>query len=1234
MSVFELFAPLSWGGTVILAENALALPELPAAGEVRVVDTVPSAMAELLRTGGVPSSVVTVNLGGEAVPRALADRVYAQPGIERLYNVYGPSEDTTFSTWALIERESPRAPSIGRPLDGEQAWVVDRHLQPVPVGVAGELYLGGEGVSRGYLGRPELTAERFVPDPFAAAPGSRMYRVGDLVRYRADGILEFLGRMDHQVKVRGFRVEPGEVESALLAHAAVRAAAVLARPDSSGGGTLVAYLETLPGAVSVGELRGHLKTRLPEYMVPSAYLFLESLPLTPNGKVDRRALAALLLEVEEEGGAGAPRTPAEELVAGIFAEVLGLERVGPAADFFALGGHSLLAVRALSRLREAFGVSLPVKILFEAPTVSALAEAVTAVRREAVAPALPPLMPVVRGERLPLSFPQQRLWFMERLAPDNSTYNIPFACEIHGPLDLAALAAGLTGIVHRHEILRSRFFEVDGQPWQEIAAPGPFWLPLVDLSGLPEEGRRPLLSRLGREEAGGIFDLRRGPLLRARLVRLAAADHALLLTQHHIVSDGVSGEILQRELALLYAAALVGEPSPLGEQRVQYGDFAVWQRSWPEAVLERQLAYWRQALADLATLEVPTDHPRPPVLTFRGRTEPVVVPAVTSTAMRDLARAQRVTQFMSFLAVWQAVLHRLSGQSDLAVGTPVANRTRPEIEEVVGFFVNMLALRTDFGGAPSFAELLGRVRRVAMEAYDHTDVPFERLVDELSPGRDLSRQPLVQVMFTLQSASPAPLALPGVTVEPLSLAGTVAKFDLTLELFEEVSGLSGHIEYNSALFDRATVARLAGHFVNLAAAVVAAPDARLSDLDLLSPAERHQLLGEWNDTEAPFPETTLLHQFFEAAAERSPESIAAVCAGRELSYGELEARSNRLGHLLRDVGVGRGAPVGVWVERSFDLLVAVLGVLKAGGHYVALDDTWPAHRVESILAATGAPAIVVGGDLLSAVEEMRWRLPALSDVVCLGVAEPEPPVEALAPESVRELWDYVAERAVDRVTAGGFVSAFTGLPFSEAEVDEYRDRVLSLAAPWLRPQARVLEIGNGSGLLLWELASRVSHVTGIDPSPVTQGAQPRARGPGRARHCRQCRAADRLRPRGRRSPGCRRAFRPDPAGQHGAVLPRSALPGAGGAMGARPAGTRWSPPRRRRPRRAAPGGAAAGDRGAPRRPWPRGGAPGAVPRRGPLPGPRSAGRGGLRPAPERGLPQRAALPLRRAPHPW
>ena len=577
--------------------------------------------------------------------------------------------------------------------------------------------------------------------------------------------------------------------------------------------------------------------------------------------------------------------------------------------------------------------------------------------------------------------------------------------------------------------------------------------------------------------------------MRAALLRLRADEHVLLIAVHHIVSDGWSTGILLRELGVLYRAFVAGEPSPLPELPLQYGSFASWQRRWlTGAVLERQLAYWRQRLRGApGVLELPTDRPRPPVQSLRGASRSFTLPARLSAALQALAQGEGATLFMVLLAAFDAFLHRLTRQEDLVLGSPIANRNQVGIEGLVGLFVNTLVLRTDLGGNPSFRTLLGRVRETTLGAYAHQDLPFEKLVEELAPERSLSHAPLFQVLLALQNAPTAAAELPGLTLEPLEGEGGTAKFDLSLELFEDGLGLSGGIEYSTDLFDGATAARWANHLERLLEEVVADPDVRLSSLDLLSLAERHQILGEWNDTRAGFPETTQLHQFFEAVVERSPEAVAAVCAGRELTYGELEARSNRLAHLLREVGIERGAAVGVWVERSFDLLTAVLGILKAGGYYVALDDAWPAGRVESILASTGAVAIVAGSRVLPAVEEMRWRLPALSDVVCPGIAEAAPPVESLDPESVRELWDYVAERAVDRVTAGGFVSAFTGLPFSEAEVDEYRDRVLSLAAPWLRPDARVLEIGNGSGLLLWELASRVGHVTGVDPSPLTQG---------------------------------------------------------------------------------------------------------------------------------------------------
>ncbi|HEV7518894.1 MAG TPA: amino acid adenylation domain-containing protein, partial [Thermoanaerobaculia bacterium] len=611
------------------------------------------------------------------------------------------------------------------------------------------------------------------------------------------------------------------------------------------------------------------------------------------------------------------------------------------------------------------------------------------------------------------------------------------------------------------------------------------------------------VARITAAEARRPFDLARGPLLRAALLRTGADEHVLLLNLHHIAADAWSLGILLRELAALYAAFSRGAASPLPELPVQYADYAAWQREWMQGErLASQLTYWKSQLAGLPALELPTDRQRPAEQSWNGHRRAVTLPAVPLAALKALGEQEGSTLFIALLAAFEVLLNRYTGEEDLAVGSAVANRNREELSGLIGFFINTLVMRGQVSGSATGRELLRATREVALAAYAHQDLPFEKLVDELKPERTLSHNPLVQVVLGLQNA-PLSLELPGtgLAVSLLDSDNGTAKMDLYLLLWEERGGLAGTVEYSTDLFEEATVLRLVRHFECLLAGLVATPGRPVRELPMLAAPERHQLLAEWNDTGAPFPEATLLHQFFEVVAARAPEAIAAVCAGRELCYGELEAGANRLAHLLRSVGIGRGTPVGVWSERSFDMLTAVLGILKAGGYYVALDEAWPADRVESILAATGAPAILAGSAQLAAVEEMRWRLPGLADVVCLGIAEPEPPAEAVDPESVSELWDFVAERAVDRVTAGGFVSAFTGLPMTEAEVDEYRDRVLSLAGPWLGREARVLEIGNGSGLLLWEMASRVSHVTGVDPSPLTQERnRERALREGQANH--------------------------------------------------------------------------------------------------------------------------------------
>ncbi len=855
LSVFELWVTLARGGKVILAGDALELPSLPAAGEVTLVNTVPSAMAELVRSGGIPASVRTVNLAGEPLSRTLVDHVYSAGAVQRVFNLYGPSEDTTYSTSVCVPRQERRSPTIGRPLGGTQGWVLDGRLQPVPLGVPGELYLGGAGVSRGYLRRPEQTAERYVPDPFGPA-GARMYRTGDLARYLSDGQLEYLGRIDHQVKVRGFRVELGEVEAALAAHPALADAVVVAREDQPGDRRLVAYgvpaFDTAPP--SARDIRDFLRQRLPEFMVPSHVVLLAELPRTPNGKVDRRALPAPDLARSGQGFA-VPRTPEEELLAGIWCELLGRERIGLDDDFFALGGHSLLAAQLVWRMSQVCGVEVPLQALFESPTVRSLAAVVESMRRLG-AEAPPLLVPVPREGGLPLSFAQERLWFLDLWEPGSPAYNIAVAVDFAGALDPRVLGRGVDEIVRRHEALRTVFAVRAASPVQEIAPPSPLPLPVIDLAGLGERWWRDEAARLALAGAREPFDLARGPLLRMALLRTGAESWTGLFTVHHIVADGWSMGIFLRELAVLYTAFSAGAVSPLAEPAVQYADYAVWQRTWLQGeALERQLAVWRRRLAGApAALELPTDRPRPAVQSLRGGLQPVALPMGLSQQVEACSRRHGATPFMTVLAAFQALLGRLGGQEDVLVGSPVANR-RAETADLIGFFVNTLALRGDLGGDPSFAELVARVRQMSLEAYAHQDLPFERLVEELRPERDPSRPPLVQVLLAYQPAAGSAaegLGIPGVSARVRPVPTGTSKFDLTLSLDEEPDGaLGGYLEYDSALFDEASAVRLSRFFATLLAGAVADPDRRLSELSPLGEAERRQLVRQKEEAAPP-----------------------------------------------------------------------------------------------------------------------------------------------------------------------------------------------------------------------------------------------------------------------------------------------------------------------------------------------------------------------------------------------
>jgi amino acid adenylation domain-containing protein len=744
--------------------------------------------------------------------------------------------------------------------------------------------------------------------------------------------MEFLGRRAHQVKIRGFRIELGEIESTLCRHPAVREAVVLALE-----GRLVAYA-VLREQADKEELRSYVSASLPEVMVPAGWVFLESLPVTPNAKVDRRALAALELEEPEAPEeTDAPRTPLEELVAGLFAQVLGLDRaVGPSEDFFHLGGHSLLATRLASRVREVCGVELGVRSIFERSTVAELAAAVEGRGRMEG----PPLVPAQRTGSLPLSFAQQRLWFVESLQPGTALYNLPQVWHLQGPLSLPTLAEALGGLVRRHESLRT-VFTAQGQVVQP-AVPGPFPLPLIE--DLDEEIRRP-------------FDLERGPLFRAALVRLGEEEHRLLLSMHHIIADGASMDVLARELSLLYRGETL-TPLP-----VQYVDFALWQRSWLQGgVLESHLAWWRERLAGApAVLDLPTDWPRPPAASFAGATERLGLGDELDAALAGVARQVGATFFMTMLAAFQALLHRYTGQDDLLVGSPVAGRDRRELEGLIGFFVNLVPLHAAFAEDPAFDRLLGAARESALGAFAHQEVPFERLVEELAPERDLSRAPLVQALLLVQGAAAVP-DLPGVEATPVRVHPGTAKFDLTLTL-DRGQGFHAQVEYASSLFEAATARRLLGHFRTLLEGIAVDPGVRVSDLPLLDEAERNQLTA-WNrEMRRGHPEGTL-HGLFEEQARRTPEALALVAAGERLTYAELERRSARLAGHLRRLGIGPEVGAGVFLKRSADLVTAMLGVLRAGGFYVPIDPAYPAERVGFLLEDSGCPVLLTQSDLL------------------------------------------------------------------------------------------------------------------------------------------------------------------------------------------------------------------------------------------------------------------------------
>ncbi|MGW6911272.1 amino acid adenylation domain-containing protein [Streptomyces sp. NPDC054940] len=963
VSVWEVFWTLMYGGTLVVARpdghrDPLYLERLMREESVGVVHLSASMLGAYLAETRLPDSVRLVVSGDEALPAELVRRFHDDSGAV-LLNAYGPTEAAVDVTaWAAPP--DTETVLIGGPIANTRAYVLDATLAPVAPGVPGELYVEGVQLARGYLDRPALTAERFVASPYGP-PGARMYRTGDVARWTADGELEYLGRADNQVKLRGFRVELGEIEDAMADHPAVAQAAAAVH-----GQWLVGYVVPAGRPVDADDLRDRLAARLPEYMVPAQIVELEAMPLTPNGKLDRGALP--VPDLAHTTGRG-PRTPQEEILCGLFAEVLGVPEVSIDDDFFALGGHSLLVTRLASRIRAALDADLELSVLFEATTVAKLAARLTesGPRRTGVT-AQP------RAGRLPLSYAQERLWFLHRFEGPSPTYNLPVALRLTGDLDVAALTEAVSDVTQRHEALRTVFAE-DGHGPHQVVLPS---VPPLSVVSVDEEGLAERLAQAVRTP----FDLTAQPPLRATLFDLDESEYVLLLVLHHIAGDGASMAPLARDLATAYAARTRGEEPGWAQLPVQYADFAVWQRQAlgevddPNSILARQLDHWRATLTGLPEqMELPFDRPRPAVPTHRGDTVPFAVEPEVHEALVRLAKEHHTTVFMVVHAALATLLHRLGAGEDIVIGSPVANRTDDALTPLVGFFANNLVLRTDLTGDPAFTEVLRRVRAADLAAYAHQDVPFERVVEAVNPARSTARHPLFQTGLNFnnadqQAALDLAVDLPGLSARVQQVASPAAKFDLSFFLTERPEGgVSGLLEFATDLFDRDSAARIAERFTRLLAAVIAEPGRPVREFDVVSEDERRLLLTEWNTTGHEVPSGTLT-ELIEAQVARTPDAPAVVFGATELSYAELDARANQLARHLTGLGAGPERYVAVVMPVSDHIPVTLLAALKTGAGYLPLDPAHPADRLAFMLGDIAPAAVVTTAELADVVKPL------------------------------------------------------------------------------------------------------------------------------------------------------------------------------------------------------------------------------------------------------------------------
>ena len=982
VSFQEIFSTLAVGGTLVLITEEMRRDPLSL---LRWLDQARierlflpfvalQQIAEVAQSEGiVPASLREVITAGEQlrITPAIAHWFERLPHCT-LHNHYGPSESHVVTAYQMIGAPLDWAllPPIGKPIANTQIHLLDSKRQPVAAGESGEMYISGVCLAQGYLHRPDLTAERFITLD-SPELGERLYKTGDLARYLPDGNLEYLGRSDQQVKIRGYRIEPGEIEAVLERHPGVCAAVVTVYADSTGNQRLVSYVvpagETVAQSQLTGELRQFLQARLPEYMVPSAIACLDQLPLTPSGKVDRKHLP--IPDLTADLDITAPETATQGILAEIWASVLSLKQVGIHHSFLELGGHSLLAIQVVSRIRDRFQIELPLRCLFESPTIAQLAEQVEAAQQRTQM-AIANIQPVSRDGDLALSSMQESLWFLDQLMPNHPFYNVPEAFRLQGYLDMPALQQSFQAIVKRHESVRTVFRSVAGKAVQIIQPAPEFSLPVVDLTLLTEPDVDLEMQQFLLKEAQIPFNLAEDLLLRATLFKLSETEHILLMTLHHIVTDGWSIAVLLEELATLYQACVSQQEPTLPNLEIQYADFAIWQRQGLQSeVHAAQLAYWRQQLKDLPLPQLPSDRPRTGSPTYQGKRQFFTLSQSLTQQLKSLSRQSDVTLFVTLLSAFQTLLLHYTGQEDLPVGSLVANRSHSELEKLIGFFVNTLVLRTDLSGTPSFRELMQRVRAVTLDAYAHQSLPFEQLVQALHPDRDLNQNPLVQVVFNLQTTPTTVWDVPDLTLTSVPLDNQTAKFDLLLELTETPTELTGFFEYSTDLFEAATIARILANFQTLLQAIVENPDQAIAEIPLLSEIEKQQIQA-WNDTQANYP-NICLHQLIEAQAERTPDAIAVqTCTNagelhdQTLTYQALNQRANQLAHHLQTLGVQPNVLVGVCMERSLDLIVGLLAILKAGGAYVPLDPAYPQERIAFMLEDAQVKVLLTQESLL------------------------------------------------------------------------------------------------------------------------------------------------------------------------------------------------------------------------------------------------------------------------------